>query len=410
MSKFISIPLQGIYAKRFDILTGYVGSADWWQKLFQNGACIAGGAAMFVADEVQCISDVGDIDVWMPRHIDMTPHIECLCQWLTENQLDHRIRIQSHMATVINPIMNVQFISATREKGIAAVLDGFDYDCVQAAIYLHVDKTLRSGHEICTLHLLCSERALDSYSTRENKWINLRRWKFNRFIAQQNAISKERIRQREDKMRRKHFVLRGSNRPQIEKHICQKEHRIPSQDYWSAMSRAESLRFEECREKIGTIHYPKRDPIQIDHHIEYMRSQNTPEDEIQEYILGFLDSLKLDDETFKTAKTQMEKDSENQWVLAPSAEDKQRQNLQHRLHEWRIRYPYPTLSQKYALRNLALLVDSAVKLEEVKASILSDGLKCNPNCQEFAMGLYFDAQQFGVSVGSLFTLIERTFL
>ena len=409
MSKLISFPLQGVQEQRFHILTSYVGCSDWWKKIFLSGACIAGGAAMFVADEVQCICDVGDVDIWMPRHVDMTPHVESLCKWLVDNSIDYGIRIQNHMVTILNPIINIQFISAIYEFGIAAVLDGFDYDCVQAAIYMHVDKQLRSGTEICTVHLLCSERAIESYKTRENKWINLRRWKFNKFLELQSTFSEERIRQREFKMQRKKFFKRGCTVIDVEKHVCLKQHRILSNDYWLCMSQQESLQFQECREKISAIHRPKRDRTSIDHSVEYMQSEGKGQDEIQEYILGFLEWLKLDEETFKTSKIQLLKESTNEWVLAPSLEDKNRLALKNLLNLWQRRFLNPTKSQGFAIRNLTLLANPEISLQDVKASILSDGLKCKPGCQLFATGLFLDSQTYDASVHSLLTLIERTF-
>lgn len=415
MNKFYSTPLKGVAEERFQILIGYVGSLEWWHNVFDAGACIAGGAAMFVADDVQCICDVGDIDIWMPRTVDMTPHVESLCIWLHDHGMDHRIRVQNHIVTVFNPIMNIQFISAAFETDIAMLLDGFDYDCVQCAIYFHVDRLLRNGKEITSLHLLLSKFAIEAHKSRQINWINLRRWKFSKFASMQNSLSKERVKQRDEKMRRKHFYQSGTTNIKVKTHVCLRSDRIPTDGYWNMIESTNNERFPDCHEQIASICQKKRDQNYVNQCVQgYRADGHNNDDEVGKYIIEMLESLKLDEETFKTAKIELTKTSKNEWVLAPTVQDTQRLELEKEIQKWtRFSSMTETLERQYALRNLKLLADPSQPLETVRDSILSDALKCcNANNRDMvSFGLSMDFQMHDpTTVKGLLDLIQRTFL
>ena len=419
MNKFITTPLCGVTEQRFRILIGYVGSLEWWNSVFDAGACIAGGAAMFVADQVQCICDVGDIDIWVPKSVDMTPFVESLCKWLEENNLDHRMRIQNHIVTVFNPVMNIQFISAKFEFNIAALLDGFDYDCVQCAIYSHVDHVLRNGKSTTTPHLLVSQFAQDAHQTRQIKWINLRRWKFAKFAEHQSSMCKERIQQRQAKIHRKHFFTNGTDNIIVEPHCCAIEHRVVHADYWNMICTMRE-KFSDFREQIARIFVPKRNIDYVNNYVEnYCESlqqngQQVDEDNVAEYVAFMLENLKLDEETFKTAKIELSQ-TENKWVPAPTVTDKKRTALEHKLQQWKSLYAGRADKRfKFAIRNLELLVDHTVPLSAVRDSILSDACKCGQESGDksvFLFGVSMDFQMHDEnSVHGLLQLIERTFL
>jgi len=316
MNTFQSIPLTGVLADRFTILTNYVGSNEWWTSIFDCGVCIAGGAAMFVADDSQCIAKVGDIDIWFPRTMDVTPLVESMCKWLDQNGIDHRIVIQTHIVTIYNPIINIQFVCAMKEKNLTAILDGFDYDCDQCAIYGHTTKQLRSGKELFSLHLLVSSFAQEAHQSRKLKWINLRKWRFAKFPQMSNELDRQRQRQRLAKLQEKGFNTFPG--PKIV-HNCNAFHRDPSEEYWNLMTSIHSQRFDDCKEKIILTRCEPKPAVNID----LLRQQGLEinEEDVDFYIAAMLESLKLDEATFKTAVIEFCNASDNRWVQISTLEN-----------------------------------------------------------------------------------------
>lgn len=192
---------------RFRALAALIGpdGKEWLTSIIQNGAFIAGGAALFVADAEQCIDDVGDIDIWCPVPA------ETIRDWVDAllRRVEGRIYMGAAICYVQLEFTTLQFIRV--DKTPDQVLAEFDFDCLQVAIRASPSPSFS----------VCLERtpaAGVAWRTRLARRIGDRDWVTARhhdatFIAKHRHA-------RELKIVRKGFSL-TNDAPPARHHVCQ---------------------------------------------------------------------------------------------------------------------------------------------------------------------------------------------
>lgn len=457
---FAECALSAEQTKRFRILTSFLSDEQWWNDLLHSGCCIAGGAAMFVADVAQCIELVGDVDVWVPRSVDVYPFLQRLCAWLESQRIEYRIKVHRHMITVANRVMPVQFICAWNELSIADVLDGFDYDCVQCAVYARKARVLRSGAAVFELQIVTSQRAREAFRTRLIGWMNTRKWVISKLSAQSTEYAtKTRAEMRESKLLRKQFYLPGTPEEALQDcarfHACCRTHRNVDRSWWNAPNenattlqsiaefdvekhsihrKAVKSVVEERRERKEDQGEQKEEQKERK---EKLKSANSGEksmqvdEEIQEYPCDcILKKTDVDEEMRYTldllrGHSSSHENSRNVWVRVLSREQRRQLGERRRCGEIAREWERLSLECKtrgdhdqanlflYGARNLALIERGGVTLSEIRNSILSDALKCGVDSFGLAMdSLFFARDDNGkkeMTIASLYRLIEREF-
>lgn len=247
-SQFVHTDIAGEQLARFQMLIGTVGAPDWWQAVFASGCCIAGGAALFVADAAQCINSVGDIDIWVPRALPITELVESLCAWLDAQEQSRIIQIRKHVVTVFTEHMSVQFVCGFREHCVLEVLDGFDYDYVQCGIYAQPPPG--TG-----MRLVLSQAALAAHRTRAIGFANDRSWLYLGVLELvRETVRRQREEKRISKMEQKGFYCNLPPRQGCSPaplHVCAPEHRIPRPLEFSKENEYGS--FNACKHLIAAV-------------------------------------------------------------------------------------------------------------------------------------------------------------
>lgn len=164
------------HKRRFDILTGKLTTDEnFWTAVFALGGFIAGGAALFVGDDRQCINDVGDIDIWLPASsAAIEDLVTYLFHWFQESHIDYACWWGDAVCTIERETMRVQFIriKPTRPE---VHINSFDLTYVQAAIVPlppenDGDPDFESLTNLSILGLLSTDQARSAWSTRVTTW------------------------------------------------------------------------------------------------------------------------------------------------------------------------------------------------------------------------------------------------
>jgi len=193
--------LTPVQQKRWRILTSPLMTQRWWRSLLFDGCVVAGGAALFLVDETQCIGDVGDIDVWVPlkgadKQSLIALYVKTLIKHCKSRNLDVSHRITTSIATVTTSLMTIQFI-ASRNESAETILQKFDYDVVQCAV-------LTDGQN--QIGTVVSRAAKQCHIDRVVKFQNVRPWLYARHpVGKREEIRRMHEDSRTRKLERKGF-------------------------------------------------------------------------------------------------------------------------------------------------------------------------------------------------------------
>lgn len=171
------VPFTYTQFQKWLALTSLLKSPYWWWSLLRDSCIIAGGAALYMADDLAILNDVGDVDVWVPLHIQprIPDYVKELVEWCDHTGLKYIINVQKTIITLKTPIINVQFIMSPANCSVSDILSAFDFDCVQCAIVFDASLVFASTH---TVGLIRSQAAVDAHTSRIIAWQNLGQWPF----------------------------------------------------------------------------------------------------------------------------------------------------------------------------------------------------------------------------------------
>lgn len=117
----------------FDATFGY----EWWHSVLSAGFFMAGGAAVFIADPSQCICNVGDIDLFaIGSAADLATHVQSLASILVAKRVPYCIRYSQGSVSVLNGLLNVQFLRAKLDDTPESILLSFDFDYTQVGVFM----------------------------------------------------------------------------------------------------------------------------------------------------------------------------------------------------------------------------------------------------------------------------------
>lgn len=171
------VPFTYNQSQKWIALTSLLKSPYWWMGLLQESCIIAGGAALYIADDLANINDVGDVDVWVPLHIQhrIPNYVKELVEWCDHTGLKYIINVQKTIITLKTPIINVQFIMSPANCSVLDILSAFDFDCVQCAIVFDASSVFMSSYNVS---LIRSHAAVEAHKTRIISWQNRGQWPF----------------------------------------------------------------------------------------------------------------------------------------------------------------------------------------------------------------------------------------
>lgn len=194
-------------ALRWRQLTGEIATEDWWEEIFQTGAFVAGGAALFIVDAHQCIRNVGDIDIWAPVPSGIIfQWIMALCDEYQNVGIKYYVYARGATVTVYSKIMNIQFIRIAVSDTVQDILSRFDLTYCQWAIVLSGDPGQRVAApavEMKQLAYIGSLEARTTLITRYTRWTSAE----NRIWQPKTARDMSRYNKRIQKLVLKGFTI-----------------------------------------------------------------------------------------------------------------------------------------------------------------------------------------------------------
>lgn len=417
-TEFVTCTLSDCDRERRDLLCGVVTTTEWWQTIMDDGCFVAGGAALFITDPVQCLKDVGDVDIWLPPdcHDNLVAYVTVLYEWLRANDFAVRITCKPSVVTVWNALMPIQFIKVVKADP-RAVLVNFDMDCVQCA----VTKNER----------ILSEACVAAHDTRVISWRNERKWKFQRLKpAEREQAIQRRDEYRVHKMMTKKFCFADprnlTSAETFSTHTCSKEHRQPDTMFLRVGSNVPEydLLNDECMQALRRVRKYRQNRVWTQ--AELVQMYGT--DEWGENTRSWTNVAASSPTSSPTVKRKSSGEAMQAGAAGAASADASAKRgkteadseREHDLdeHEWAevipVREPFTrdsfrALRTKYALaaaadsdsnktqrywygvRNLNMLQDMRVPLRDVQLSVRSDALKCGANAEGSGMAMLFSA-------------------
>lgn len=120
--------------EKFQMVTSLVLNPIWWRERLAEGCSIGGGAALFILDQCACISDIGDIDLYVTcNNQQLTEYVENITEWFDNHNLPYKIHIRYSIVTIHNQIINIQIIKS-RDYLPVDIINDYDFDAVQNII------------------------------------------------------------------------------------------------------------------------------------------------------------------------------------------------------------------------------------------------------------------------------------